>query len=463
MKIKQILSYLFTFISAVLLAFVVSMVMTLMKHGEKAKVYKNDYAILHSVAYGMFNSDVWATKMANIIDKRVESFDLNADNREDVKGYINTIIDTLVLEAERVVRERNKGKSTFFGSIFSSTKQMITDSIINFKDLRRRVPEFTDAVMLEVEKSENQERAKRVVREKIKAFMREEYKETTDMSAYNAVIKKYNAKNLEECSCILDKKRTEVSEKMDSLMVSILSVVAMIVLLIIFSGTLTSIALLVLTGSTASLLISGIFLPMLDIEAKVSQLYFVILEQKLIFENQILFFQTKSISDLVHLLIESGKDRMILVGVLLTLFSIMFPTLKLFSTYLYFYSKSIIGNNPITRFFVLKSTKWSMADVMVVSIFMAYLGLDGVVSNELKKLEGEDMPVNIITTNGTHLEVGFFLFLGFVFCSFVLSILVAKKVENDKKLAMEKVALDKIPKKVPKKSPNKKRTKSRKK
>ena len=70
-----------------------------------------------------------------------------------------------------------------------------------------------------------------------------------------------------------------------------------------------------------------------------------------------------------------------------------------------------------------------MADVMVVSIFMSYLGLDGVVDNELDRLVEESAPINVITTNGTDLQVGFFLFLGFVASSFVLSILV----ENSRK------------------------------
>ena len=129
---------------------------------------------------------------------------------------------------------------------------------------------------------------------------------------------------------------------------------------------------------------------------------------------------------MVKLLLESPETKMIFVGILLTTFSIIFPALKLLSTYLYFYSRSFIGNNAIVRFFALKSTKWSMADVMVVSIFMAYIGLDGVVSHELKTLEESSAPINVITSNGTHLEVGFFLFLGFVFTSFVLAILVER-------------------------------------
>ena len=72
-----------------------------------------------------------------------------------------------------------------------------------------------------------------------------------------------------------------------------------------------------------------------------------------------------------------------------------------------------------------------MADVMVVSIFMAYLGLDSMIENELKKLVEQSAPVNVITSNGTNLQVGFFLFLGFVLSSFVLSILVENSRKSD--------------------------------
>ncbi|HFU77311.1 MAG TPA: paraquat-inducible protein A, partial [Epsilonproteobacteria bacterium] len=195
--------------------------------------------------------------------------------------------------------------------------------------------------------------------------------------------------------------------------------------------SLTAIGLFLLSGTTVTLLVSGIILPMLDIEAKIAKLYFTILDHPIVFENQILFFQSKSISDLVRLLLDSDEVKMIFVGILLVMFSIIFPTLKLIATTMYFYSKSIIGDNPITRFFALKSTKWSMADVFVVSIFMAYLGLDGVVSSELKHLEAKSTPMNVITTNATHLEVGFFLFLGFVLTSFVLALMVERKRKKD--------------------------------
>lgn len=418
-------------LSGILLIFMIILSIHLIELGKEARVYKADYAELHSVAYGMFNSDIWTAKITKIVDTKIKEFDLNANNREDIKGYISKIIDTLITEADRAVREHNQGKRGFFDSIMGSTKQMITDSILDIRKLHDRVPEFTDAVMLEVEKPENQERAKIVLRGKLKEFTQSRFQKSTDMTYFNAILQKYNTSNEQTCNDVLDKKMATLSKDMDSKMNTLLLLTFFIIILVLFQGILNAFTLLILSFTSITLLISGIMLPMLDIEAKISKLYFVILDKAVVFENQILFFQSKSISDLVRLLLDSGEARMILVGVLLVMFSIIFPTIKLIASYLYFYSKGFIGNNPVTYFFALRSTKWSMADVMVVSIFMAYLGLDGVINSELKHLEQSSDPVNIITTNQTHLEVGFFLFLAFVATSFVLSMMVEHKRKKD--------------------------------
>ncbi|MDQ7084197.1 MAG: paraquat-inducible protein A [Sulfurovum sp.] len=405
----------------------------LIEANTQAKLYKADYAQLHSVQYGMFNSDIWTAKVIKIIDHKIETFDFNSKNRAEIKRYIEQILDTLILEADRVVREHNQGQRGFFDSIIGSTKQMITDSLIDIKKLRTRVPEFTNAVMLEVEKPKNQARAKKVIREKFKEFTQEKFTFTTDMAPFNALLQKYNSSDLQSCTLVLDTHIQKLATSMNTQMNTLLLLAFILVILVVLQGTLNSFTLLILSATSITLLISGVMLPMLDIEAKIDTLSFSILDKAVIFENQILFFQSKSISDLVQLLLDSGESKMILVGVLLVMFSVIFPSLKIISSYLYFYSKGILGNNPITRFFVLRSTKWSMADVMVVSIFMAYLGLDGVVSSELKSLEGTPDPVNIITTNQTHLEVGFFLFLGFVAMSFVLSFMLESRHKKETK------------------------------
>jgi len=421
---------LFIVISIILLGLILYSVNTIIDEGNSAKAFKEDYAELHSVQYGLFNSTIWAEKIAHIIDQKIDEFDFTENSRAEIKQYVETILDTLIVEADKAVREKNKSSRGFFNGLLGSTKQIITDSLIDIKDLRNKVPEFTDAILNELERPESQKVLKTMMREKLHQLTKDNLAHT-DLTLYDAILKKYDATTYKECDATLDKHMQANKERLDALMIRILLLALALIIFVILQGSiLSSISLLLLSITSIALLVPGIMLPMLDIEAKISKLYFTILEKPLTFENQILFFQSKSISNLVSLLLESGEARMILVGVLLVTFSIIFPTIKVISTYMYFYIHNVVGNNPVTRFFALKSTKWSMADVMVVSIFMAYLGLDGVVSKELEKIEERSQPINVITTNGTHLEVGFYLFLGFVVTSFVLSMLVEKTREK---------------------------------
>lgn len=423
---KDIFSYLLVILTTILLVMTIISVKKIIQTNEENRLLKEDYSELHSVQYGLFNSTIWEEKVFFIINAKIDEFNFTESSRAEIKQYVQTILDTLIVEADRTIRRQNKRKRGFFDNLLGSTKQIVTDSLIDIKDLRKKVPQFTDAVMDELERPESQEILKSVLREKLHQLTKDNLAHT-DMSRYNDILKRYHSKTFEAGSVVLDRKLAKKDRQMNKLAVDILSMVLIMILLILLQGDrLKSISLILLSGASLSLLVSGILLPMLDIEAKIDKLYFTLLDKPLTFIDQILFFKSKSIYDLVHLLIQSDDTKMMFVGILLTTFSVIFPILKLVSTYLYFYIRNIIGDNPITRFFALRSTKWSMADVMVVSIFMAYLGLDGVVSSQLEVLRVKSEPINVITTNGTELQVGFYLFLGFVVTSFVMALFVEK-------------------------------------
>ena len=425
-NVKKIFSYWLMILSILLLSSMIYTITLLLDTGKEAKYLKVDYEELHSLQYGLLNSNVWTKKISSVFHQKIDEFDFTSTSREEIKKYVETVIDTLIVEADKTVRRKNERKRGFFESLYGDTKQMITDELVDIRNLRTKVPQYTDAVMNELEKPANQKILKAVMKDKLHQFMKTNI-DPVDMTGYNQILEVYECNDFETCSALLDTQLKQKSEEMNLYTIAILSIAIILIILILLQGTiLKSISLFLLSLTSTALLIAGLFLPMLDIEAKINKLYFIILEKPLTFTDQIIFFKSKSISDLVQLLLESDEIKMIFVGVLLVMFSIIFPTLKLISTYLYFYSRSFIGNNAIVRFFALRSTKWSMADVMVVSIFMAYLGLDSMIENELKKLVEQSAPVNVITSNGTNLQVGFFLFLGFVFTSFVLSILVER-------------------------------------
>ena len=62
-------------------------------------------------------------------------------------------------------------------------------------------------------------------------------------------------------------------------------------------------------------------------------------------------------------------------------------------------------NHPLLL--VLKSGKWSMADVLVIAIFMAYIGFNGLVGSQMEGLSRSSEAVEIFTTNGTKLWKAF--------------------------------------------------------
>jgi len=179
--------------------------------------------------------------------------------------------------------------------------------------------------------------------------------------------------------------------------------------------------------SSLCLLIGGITTPMIDLEARIDMLQFQLIGEMVVFRDNIIFFQSKSITDIVEILIRDGSFEMIFVGILIFTFSIIFPISKLTSSYLWSLHIRNLNGNRLIRFFVMKSGKWSMADVMVVAIFMAYIGFNGIVGSQLDMLKKSSDTVEIFTTNGTMLLGGFYLFLSFCVSSLVLSEILSRK------------------------------------
>ena len=67
-----------------------------------------------------------------------------------------------------------------------------------------------------------------------------------------------------------------------------------------------------------------------------------------------------------------------------------------------------------------------MADVMVVAIFMAFLGFSGILSDQLTQLDSVGKNLELLTTNNSGLQIGFYAFTLFT----VLSLLVSDKLKK---------------------------------
>lgn len=175
------------------------------------------------------------------------------------------------------------------------------------------------------------------------------------------------------------------------------------------------------------LLLTGLSLPMIDIEATIASFSFTLVGEPVEFKDQVLFFQSKSILQVVGLLLKNGGVGLLLVALLVFSFSVLFPMAKLIASVV-----TIVQDREPThwlhRFLVFKSGKWSMADVMVVAIFMSYIGFNGVINSQLTQLAAFSGNVEIFTTNNSVLQSGFYLFTGYCITGLLLSTMIEKRL-----------------------------------
>lgn len=71
-----------------------------------------------------------------------------------------------------------------------------------------------------------------------------------------------------------------------------------------------------------------------------------------------------------------------------------------------------------------------MADVMVVALFMAYIGFSGVINSQLTQLERASGTLEVFTTNNSTLQLGFYLFTAYSVVGLLLASNLAKSIRN---------------------------------
>ena len=381
---------------------------------------KTDLAELNHIRYGLLNVDEWTDQLSTILSIKILEFKLTPESREKVvqnlENRLYQLIDDVELMMEAKTSDRLSGMKSFFSGF-----------TINLDPFRDSVPSYANQLLSELNKPENKAFLQQFLSNKLNEFTISTYN-LDEMTPLQEVMERYKCTDKEICrELIMD----EIELKKRAINWRVILVMILIGAIYLFNLAtrrkinLVQASLLIL--ASFCLLLGGITTPMIDLEARIDQLMLQLMGEKLSFFNNIIFFQSKSITDVVRILFEEGTLPMLFVGVLVFTFSIIFPAIKLISSLLYSYRIGNLRENRLIRFFVIKSGKWSMADVLVVAIFMAYVGFDGIIGSQLDELTQSAKPVEVFTTNGTQLLEGFYLFLLFCISSLILSEIVTRK------------------------------------
>jgi hypothetical protein len=384
-----------------------------------AQDLKLDLAEIDDLRYGLLSADVWVEHLLVVMDRQIEGFEETPGQREDVREVFEATIRELITEVERTIRRQNAERP------LGSLRQLATDFVVDFDELRARSGEFADVAVSEMDQPQNRERLKAFLRDQVGAFADSTF-DRTDHSAFDAVLARRDCADRLEC-------RSEMMDRLagqnGALTRLTFLAIGLVVLMILatawppkqFGAVELS---CVLVGVFAPLF-GGLFTPMIDIKAEITRLDLVLVGEPITFQNQVLFFQSKSIIDVVDLLVRTKRLDLVLVGIGIGLFSVVFPVLKLLATLAYRYGRDLRDSAPV-RFFALESGKWSMADVFVIAMFLAFLGFDGLTGSQLAALLTDSPFVDLETQNGTQLRAGFHLFAAFCLTGLIVSGMVKR-------------------------------------
>jgi hypothetical protein len=389
---------------------------------------QTDLAELQDVRYGLLDAERWVEQLARIIGERIDNFEVTDANRPLIKGNIELVLDRLFLEIERYTRRRNAAGDNWLERAQGALRQGVQDYLLDFNALRARVPAYADAVIDELNEPVTRDEIKAQLLAALERAAEATFSET-DTSALETVLVRHGCGDVAVCIERLGAERAALAKgSLSSGGWVLLLVAALFGLAMLRRDALQPEIMALLTAGTLVLLAAGVWTPMIEVEARIAELRFELLGEPILFSDQVLYFQSKSILDVVAILMETREADMILVAVLITLFSLVFPSAKVLAGFLYYFDFRGLRANPLVYFFALRSGKWSMADVLVVAMLMAYLGFSGLVANQLSSIARAGRGVDVITTNGTSLQLGFFMFLAFVLASLVLSSMLEGRI-----------------------------------
>ena len=382
---------------------------------------RTELAEISHVRYGLLSADRWVEKIAPILEAKIDALDLKAEARSNLRPAVENALYRLLAD----VKEKASAKdSQGAGGLLGQGNALMANLLVGA--LRPHVPEYADVVLAELGKPETKDTVKKYMKNVLADGAKNTFG-NLDMRLYGYILKEHGCADAGACQKELGTRTAGLDAKVAYDYLAVLASSALAFLLLTTgrpvlrrSGT------AVLLMFCVVLLAGGVLTPMVEVEATISRLGMTFLGEPVAFTDQLLYFQSKSVLEVFRTLINVGRPDMWFVGVLVLTFSVIFPVLKIFTLAFCLYRPAVLRENRVARFLGLESSKWSMADVMALAIFMSYVAFNGVISTALGGLQSPGAQI-VIPLDSSQILAGFYLFLGFVLASLFL----AAKLEHD--------------------------------
>jgi len=397
---------------------------------NKVNEYKYDFSEINKINYGLFNIDIWKEKIFSVIEKKAGDFEFDANSLKSFQTQIEDYLYSMhkeYIESGKILElfmDKENQDNKMVGMFMNLFKGNLEKTVQNL-DFKEKIPGISAQLMKEFEKK-IPEMKKQITAQVSNMLMEESTSILGDRRA--SIYAAYDVETLEDTNTVIEQLVYDSEAKISTLIKYILGALLLAVLLILLCTKYLSFkyAMVWLTLSCVVFLTLGLALPMIDLDARLSDVDLKLMGESIHFDEQVMYFQSKSIIDVTRTLLEGRGLDLKIVGFLILLFSIILPFLKMvLTTYYLFVEKAKKSKFIKTVIFYLG--KWSMADVFVVAIFMAYIGFYGLLNSQLASMAGATDTVVIETVNYSKLSPGIIFFTLYCLFSILMSTLIHRQ------------------------------------
>ncbi len=388
----------------------------------KREEIKKDYSVLNNITFGLLSVNAWRDHMVRVVTHRIDDFQFTPDQEAALKHEVSAVLHAVIDKADSMVEKKQK---TFKGKL----KKFVVKALIDDEKVHAQVPIFAQTIVDELKQPKNREKLKFLAQSKLEEYGTITYDSANDKERVAGILAKYKTGDVKTFNHNSEILLGGLQEKTYTNTYIILSILlTFLVLWVLVRNKKQYHTPLFISSVLLAMVVLfiGLTTPMIEIDARIKEMSFQLIGEQIAFHDQVIFFQSKSIVDVVTILIQTGKFDSAVIGTLILIFSIIFPIGKLVSTKIYLLGSEKIRKNKVIQFFAFKSGKWSMADVYVIAIFMAYIGFKGILDSQLSNLNMKTESMASISTNQTSLQPGFILFVSFVLFSLILSVILQK-------------------------------------
>ncbi|SDF71969.1 Paraquat-inducible protein A [Mucilaginibacter pineti] len=396
----------------------------------RQETIKADHANINNISFGLLSVENWRNQVSGIINRQVKHFKLSATQKKELQTEVEEVLNALVDKAEAMVDKKPQ-------SLAGKIRKLVVKTFVKTDKIRAQVPAFARSIIAKADNPDQKSKLSDLAITKFNDMQHSGSMDSTlnaNHALFESMYRKYHVNSTEQLNQQLDKLLQQIRVEMYKYCFGMLGCILVVLALWWFMrkrvelhGTLFIMSLLF----AFILLAVGLSASMIEVDCRIKTLDFVLLGEHVMFKDQVLFYESKSILGVVEVLIKQPAIDSIAVGVLILCFSILFPVMKLSSTGIHLLSKRKLAENRIIKYFAFQSGKWSMADVIVIAILMTYIGLNGLLDSQLAMLNIRGNDLTLITTNNTALQPGYIIFISFVLYGLILSTILKYITPHD--------------------------------